>query len=139
MTQPWHDLPNAAHIDRIVTEVRARPDAWVAAYKAAWQAMAGDAWDEVWDAAYDAAWHAMGGAATAVAWTVCAEARGLVWDAAGDAITALIAWDDSAYLLAADPEQVYLLATLGHQPAILLYPACVALSKSSTKSTTYST
>ena len=50
-------------------------------------------------------------------------------NAAQDAILALIAYDDCAYLLDEKPEHVQMLALLGNQAALLLYPACVAMQK----------
>jgi hypothetical protein len=85
------------------------------------------------DAALDAAWEA--------AWDA-ASARGEVWYTAkgaarlalGDAILALIAWDDCGHLLSDNLEQVQVLALLGHTPAILMLPAAMALNKSMTHS-----
>ena len=51
------------------------------------------------------------------------------WDAAHGTILALIAWDDCAHLLDSEPEHVKLLAALGVESAILLYPACIVFSK----------
>lgn len=118
--QPWHDLPNAVHIDRILENARARPEIWhfiwhedlaaVRAASAAWMVAEAASRAEAVAAAWGAAWDAAGAENTARA-----------------AITALIAWDHSAHLLSTDPEQVRLLALLGHQPAVLLYPACLIL------------
>jgi len=60
--------------------------------------------------------------------------RNAASDAARDdawyaALLALIAYDDCAYLLDEKPEHVQILALLGNQVAILLYPACIALQK----------
>ena len=57
MTAPtaWAALPNARHIDRVLADLQARPDA----RDAAWDAARGAAWDAAraaaWDAARDAA------------------------------------------------------------------------------------
>ena len=53
------------------------------------------------------------------------------WNAAGgaawDAILALMAWDDCAYLLDQKPEHVKIIALLGHHAAILLETAVIAM------------
>jgi hypothetical protein len=112
----WSDLPNAKYIDLVMDSVKKNPAAWDAARTAAWDAARTAAWDAAWNAAWDAARTA---------------ARTAAWDAACDAarnaILALIAWDDCGYLLEENPEDVKMLALLGNQAAVLLYPACVAL------------
>ncbi len=45
------------------------------------------------------------------------------------AVTALIAYDDCGYMLDSDPGELAMLAKLGDHRAILLLPACIALSK----------
>ena len=56
----WSHLPNASHIDSILASVKAHPEQWaVAARAAAWSA----AWDTAQGAAYDAAQGAVRGAA----------------------------------------------------------------------------
>jgi len=126
----WADLPNAKHIDRILADLKKNPDkwraawdaeryaAWDAARDAAWNAARGDARDAAryaaWDAARNAAWNA--------AWYAA-------WYAAWGAISALIAYDDCAYLLDEKPEHVQMLALFGNEKALLLYQACVALQK----------
>ena len=67
-------------------------------------------WDAAWYAAHNAAHNA-------------------AWHAAHGTILALIAWDDCAHLLDSEPEHVKLLAALGVESAILLYPACLVFSK----------
>lgn len=115
--QSWSHLPNASLIDRVLEDVRARPDAWDV-LDAVSAASRRAAWDSAWDAA-----RAAGGVAWDEVWRT-------VWTwspAARDPILALIAWPDSAYLLDTDPEQVRLLGLLDHQPSVLLYPASLAL------------
>jgi hypothetical protein len=139
----WSHLPNAAHIDRIIADLQARPEVW----DAAWSAASDAAWSAAWAAARDAAWLAAGLAGR----PACAAARDAAWhaasdaawdaawhaadDAARDAVAALVAWDDCAHLLDTDADQVRVLALLGHQPAVLLLPAAIALNKSMTYST----
>ena len=115
----WADLPNAKYIDLVIASLKKNAAIWNsasdtasntvrnAAREAAWIA----AWEAVWIAASDAAW-------------------GAAWGAAWDAVRALIAWDDCGYLLDEKPEVVKMIALLGNQAAVLLYPACFALNKS---------
>jgi len=111
----WADLPNAKHIDRIIADLKLNPGAWFTAQTSARDA----ARTAAWDAARNAA-NAIYNAVNNAAWTAA-------WDAAWDAILALVVYDDYAYLLDEKPEHVQILALLGNQQAILLYPACVAL------------
>ena len=127
MTAPtaWAALPNARHIDRVLADLKARPDVWDAAWDAAWAA----AWDAARDAARDAAWDAARGAA----WDA---ARAAAWDAARDAARALIAWDDVAYILALPPDAVRMLietCTDHHKHAAVLLPACVAFNSTGSR------
>ena len=77
----WAHLPNAKHIDAVLADVKARPEVWDAAQRAAWGAAR--------DAARDAAWGA---------------ARSAVQDAAWGAIDALVTWDSIADLLDCTPD-----------------------------------
>ena len=134
----WADLPNAKHIDRILADLKKNPDkwraawdaeryaAWDAARDAAWNAARGDARDAAGDAARNAVWNA---AETAERYAARTAASDAAWYASWGAISALIAYDDCAYLLDEKPEHVQILALLGNEKAILLYPACVALQK----------
>ena len=118
----WSHLPNAAHIDRILADLKANLDRWAAANFAAYSV------------AYDAACDAGTTAAYSVAY---AAARNAAEDAACDAgttaalaaILALIAYDDCVYLLDEKPEDVHMFALLGQPAAILLYPACLAFAE----------
>ena len=65
-TTAWAHLPNAKHIDRVLSDVRAHPQRWGAAR----------------DAARDAAWDAARGAALDAARGACAAL--IAWDDAGD-------------------------------------------------------
>jgi hypothetical protein len=132
----WADLPNAKYIDLVIDSVKKNPAAWDAAWAAARTAALNAArtaalnaartaalnaartaaLDAAWDTAWDAAWNA----ALDAAWDA---ARNAAWGA----ILSLIAWDDCDYLLEENPENVKMLALLGNQAAVLLYPACVAL------------
>ena len=122
-TTKWSNLPNAAHIDAVIASVKANPDEWNAAWHAAWYA--------AWYAALDAAWHAARYAARDVAWGA---ARNAAWYAAlalpacaaGDAILALIAYDDCAHMLDSEPDDLRILSKLGSHAATLMIPAATA-------------
>jgi hypothetical protein len=130
ITTAWAHLPNAPHIDRILAHFKAHPDRWGAAWDAARDAAWGAARDAArgaarhaaWDTALDAIWDAARGAARGAAW-------GAAWDAAWGAMSALIAWDDCAGILDMPVDAVRFLAANGHQPAILLLPAVLAMEE----------
>ena len=107
----WSRLPNAAHIDTILADVKARPETWAAAGGAAGGAARGAAWGAAEDAAWDAA-------------------RGTARDAARGALYALIAWDESAALLDLTPDALRTIIStcegdVKYQAALLL-PAAIA-------------
>ena len=133
MTTEWAHLPNAAHIDRVIATMEAMPlqyvmnwSAYHAAYHAVqeqrrnaiWEAVRSEAWGKTletvrygrgWNTAYDTAYDA---------------ARDATWQAARDAILALIAFDDCAYMLDSDPGELAILAKFGDPRAALLFPTC---------------
>ena len=117
----WSHLANAKHIDRIIAHAKANPKVWDAvqderhpARNAAWNAALGTAWDAdaTLGTAYDAA---------------CDAERDAAYVAAWDAILALVVWDRTGDLMDSPAEQVKVLAILGDQAAILLYPAIAAM------------
>ena len=127
-TTAWAHLPNAAHVDRILASLAAHPKKWDAAQTAAQTAARGAArdaaWDAAWDAARDAAWIAARGAARGAAWIA---ARGAAWTA----ITALIAWDDCAYMLELPEDTLKVLLAVGNEQALLLSVAAKVLKETS--------
>ena len=122
--KPWSDLPNAAHIDRVLTHLREHPECWGAARDAA----RGAAWGAAWGVARSAAWDAARGAAWGAA-------RDAAWDAAGNAIAALVAWDDCADLLCLPPDVLRARINLvgNDHAAALLLPAAIAMQGSNTE------
>jgi hypothetical protein len=123
---------------------------WDATRDAMWLVGRDVMWDEVWDATRNAAglaaWHtarlSVGSSTGLAAWDAACSAAGTLarsaargaaeiaaYSAAGDAVLALIAWDNCVNLLNTDTEQVRVLARLGHQPSVLLLPAAIALNK----------
>ena len=115
-TTAWAHLPNAKHIDWVLDSLHREPDKWSAARDAARNAARDAAWDAALDAARDAAWDA----ALDAAWGAARAAPRAAWDA----VSALIAWDDSADVLCMPADAVKLLSECGDQRARLLYPAC---------------
>ena len=111
----WAHLPNARHIDRVLADLKARPEVWTAAWTAARAAARDAAWAAAWATARAAAW--------AAAWDA---AR----DAARDAVAGLVAWDDVAYILTLPPDAVRMLiatCTDHHKhAAVMLLPASIA-------------
>ena len=114
--KPWSDLPNAAHIDRVLTHLREHPECWDAARDAAWDAAKGAAWGAARDAARDATWGA---------------ARNATWGA----LAALVAWDDCADLLCLPPDVLRARINLvgNDHAAALLLPAAIAMQGSNTE------
>jgi hypothetical protein len=128
----WAVLPNAKYIDLVMDSLKKNPAVWSAAWDKARGAAGDAAKSAVWDASRSAVWDAARDTAKEAAWTAARDtawdaARDTAWDAARDAILALIAWDNCGYLLEEKPEDVKMLALLGNQTAVLLYPACLAL------------
>ena len=122
----WSHLPNAVHIDRVLASVKAHPDVWAwphATYDAAWDATYDAALCAAYDGARDAAWDA--------AWDAAQNtARVVAKYAAGDAIAALVAWDDCAPYLDMPSDQLEMWYHLTERPAcLLLLPAVRAFEQ----------
>ena len=138
MANAWDHLPNAKHIDRIRQSLKDDPRTWDAAGDAVWDSAGDAASDAAGDTARyagrDAARAAARNAARNAAWNAARAsarnaARNAAWNVAWDAVMALIAWDDCAYLLDTDPDKVRVLALLGQPAAILLLPAAMVFQK----------
>ncbi len=125
----WSRLPNAKYIKQLLDSVLLSPCMWMggtelptvawtvaqnAALALTWDPTRNAAWNTAWCTASTAVWNGTGSAASAAA-------RG--------AILALVVYDNSGYLLDENPEHVKLLASLGVEEAILLFPACEVLAK----------
>jgi hypothetical protein len=129
----WGHLPNAKHIDFVLESVKYNPDDWDLAWVADWDPVMYQARDTAWGLAWDlgrkAAWDAAGDAARDAA-------RDAAWGtssgldarlAAKNAILALIAYDDCAYMLDMDYEELKTYAIISENSvAILLLPAVKA-------------
>jgi len=115
----WSDLPNAAHIDRVLASLKKHPEIWDAAWNAARDAVRGAAQSAAWNAAYDAACKAVRSAA----W-------GASWHSARGAILALFVYDDCDQYLSMSSEQLRAWALLSENPAaVLLLPAVAAFER----------
>jgi hypothetical protein len=124
MTTDWAHLPNAVHIDRVIASALANPNHWVE-----WRGVAWDALTAARDAAWSKAWNTVQDAGRSAeynaAWLAAREpAWNAAWLVARDAILALIAYDDCAYMLDSDPGELAILAAFGDPRAVLLLPAC---------------
>ena len=125
MTAPaWAHLPNAAHVDRILASLAAHPKKWDTAQTGAHYASRGAARTAARTAARAEAWAVGRTAAWIAAWIAT---RGATWDAAREsartAITALIAWDDCAYMLELPEDALKLLRAVDNEQALLLSAA----------------
>ena len=128
MTQTeWAHLPNAKHIDWVLASIKAHPEKWDAARDMAYVAASWyEARKAASDAAYDAAWTAAIDAARSAARDAGWDAA---WYAASDAILALIAYDDCAYMIESEIGELKIIAAFGDQRAILLLPACIVFNE----------
>ena len=127
----WSDLPNAAHIDRVIESVKKHPLIWVAARDEAWNAARDAAWvaarDEAWNAAWNAARLAARGAAL---YAANGAANGAARAAAWSSIAALIAWDDSDRFLDMTSDELIVWIRLSSDPAAaLMLPAVNAFEQ----------
>ena len=127
MTQTaWSYLPNAKHINWVLASVKAHPEKWEAAYNAAYNA----ARIAAWNAARIAAWNAARIAARIAAYDAAFDAaREAAWVAADDAIVALAAYDDCAYMIESEVDELKIIAAFGDQKAALLLPACIVYNE----------
>jgi hypothetical protein len=142
MITPWEHLPNAAHIDRIITDLRQNADIWKEAVNETWnesvdrsmiysaskkaedsissskdeiisQANA-SVKDQTWEEDKDDAWYIE---------------MDQVWYSATRAILALVAWEKSADCLGMTLENMKLRVMFNDHTAILMMPAVLALQK----------
>ena len=125
----WSDLPNAAHIDAMLEDVKARPEVWeqVMVDAVAWSKDRIGAWAEAYwvsrDTVRDLAW--------GPSWGAVRDRLGSMAElVVGDAVCALIAWDESAALLDLTPDALRTIIDVAdgdakHQ-AVLLLPAVIA-------------
>jgi hypothetical protein len=137
-TSVWCHLPNAKHIDRILTRARSNPDKWAIADVRVWDVADDADWDidaarhAARDTDCDLSRHAAWNAARDAVRAECegASSAGAARDACGYAILALIVWDESADYLKLSVDQVTMFAALGDHKAILMLPAVMVFKKS---------
>jgi len=115
-TTAWAHLPNAAHVDWVLASMKKNPEKWSAAWDAAGYEAQNAAWGAAWDVAEGAAGGAAGGAVLKAAW---------------DAILALLAWDDCAYILELPEDALKVLRAVGNEQAISLSVAANILRETS--------
>ncbi len=144
MITEWNHLPNADYIDRIIVSLQQNLKNWpripdnqnrMDCVFAARNSMDNEK-NSLWYSISDVLWAAIdsGRQRRDERWPLrgptnwLGQANYANWDTARIAILALIVWDDCAHLLDAKPPRVKLLASLGSQPAALLYPVCLALN-----------
>jgi len=140
LPRAWAHLPNAVHIDRVLASLDEHSDQWTAvqtaaetvvqtaaeaaaqtasrgvaetaAQTAAQTASRGAAWSSAWSTAWSTAWSA---------------SRGAAWPALWSSISALVAWDDCAYMLDLPDDKLKELREAGNHPAMLLSAAASVL------------
>ncbi len=130
MNIAWAHLPNAAHIDRVIASAHVDVSAWNEAIMQNAKLDIDNAWC---DNNYDA-WK-KGRAIVKEKLGEDEFTKLLTLDrdldkrhTLGDAIIALVAYDDCAYMLDSDPDELKIIAKFGNGVANLLWPACLALS-----------
>lgn len=132
----WQHLPNAKYIDRVLTSVNETPEKWIAAHSASRGVDSTEIPDSTWTAAmkiaynyerveaYYETYYAVRDAAYAASVTpIIFESWWIVRDAAWDVLLALVIYDESAYMMYSDPDELRVLAALGDTRAILMLPA----------------
>ena len=119
----WDHLPNAVHIDRVLTSFKAHPELW----NQAWV----QAWGQVWSQSLSKAWHRAFDQAFDQVWVQARyQAIDQVSFRARGALLALIAYDDCAKYLDLPLDQLQMLYHLTEHPAcILLQPAVLVFEK----------
>jgi len=128
MTQTaWAHLPNAKHIDWVLASVKEHPEKWDAAWGAAYYSAYSAAQSRAKAAARTAVWYA----ARSVTWTITfyTAAPFTARSAARGVLVALITYDDCAYMIESEIDEIKILAKLGDQRALLLLPACIVYNE----------
>ena len=138
MTTVWSYLPNAAHIDRIIADLKTNPYAWATAWgeslriSASCKNVANKVFGNLdqWNAGKDIAFNHANGTMLTLTFGIPEPARSESFFAARYAILALMAWSESGDYLELPRDQVQVMATLGDQRAILMLPSVIAFAKS---------
>jgi hypothetical protein len=129
--KPWSHLPNAKHIDAVLEDVKARPEAWDNAIEKSWRDWRHKTRVAARKYARKLAMSTHTTTARGMAWTeVWVSTRKILNNTPPDTVAALIAWDSSADLLECTPDVLRTMIDLGeppvcHQAALLLPYAIV--------------
>jgi hypothetical protein len=131
MSNVWDSLPNAKHIDFVLEHIKQNTDKWNTATTAAERNIE---WIDAWDVSRVE----INNKGRESKWYKCAKKLLMItaapgWASLDNTLNALFAYDDCAHLLYSDPKEVELLAKLGAPAAILLLPACIAISSCNAK------
>jgi hypothetical protein len=122
----WSHLPNANHIDRIISDFQSRPELWKHASIGFSFEDPDNEWFRAWDIAY------LGLSYTKHHYLfeeIINSIQGIVSYSVQGAILAIIVWPDSDRFLTMRPDQVEFMGALLNQPAsTLLLPAVVILN-----------
>ena len=128
----WSHLPNAQHIDWVISSLRTHSREWGEGWNETWTASLIEDWEGAWDSAHKATWDAGWSAARDAGWNAARDAaRDAGWNAALNAIvgtiTALVAYDHAGKYFDMPSDQVRFWAVLSEEPAaILMLPAVIA-------------
>ncbi len=133
MTTEWSHLPNAMHIDRILTSFINNPKVWATLYDTSngnyiISSVSTGIWIQTYNKINDTekTADAMSG--------LILHTRNVSGMREGffvviEPLAALIAYEDCAYMLDSEPGELKILSTFGNPCAALVWPACVVLSK----------
>ena len=114
----WSHLPNAVHIERILTSFRNNSEQWTGAWCERQLVEQHSAWNQVRRDLMSAGWNEYRSAALI-------KDVAPVWGTAWDAILALVAYDDSAKYLDLPIDQLKMLYALTEHPACALLQTAV--------------
>jgi len=121
----WSHLPNATHIDWIISDFQSRPELWKHALTGFDFEDPENKWFHAWDIAY------LGLSYSNHHYLfeeIINSIQGIVSYSVQGAILALMVWPDSARFLTMRPDQVEFMGALLNQPAsTLLMPAVIIL------------
>ncbi len=112
------------HIDRVVKSAMTNTRLWAKA-----ELLESVQYDGRWAELWDAAESKVGKDELTNARIRLNDMIGLGWDTADDAIIALLAWPECAYMLDSDPDELRLLAKLGVLAATAFLVPCIVFAK----------
>ena len=136
MTTRWDKLPNADSINTVLALLKSNPDSYVDS----WNRIYPDGADSIWDYAVGQAMFSLreSDCGTSYWMEMATIAHDIpnkhISDTAMGVVSkttlALLAYSDYTHLLYSNPKEVQILSKLGSAAAVLLYPACIALTES---------